>query len=127
MFDRSICRRNPMFLMSWTRTRSSAERSGCGDSGDLSLMAGPSGTMEVVEVDFHGNTGAQRGLRGIAADVDHHLEGPAPRVHAGADELDHPGRPGPGKIVRNDLDLVPLVDLEEILFLHVDPGQERFG
>src|SRR5512143_671796 len=130
MFDRSICRRKPMFLMSWTSTRSSADRRRCGDSAGLSLMTLSAPRLlpaAAQEMHLHGDSGAQRGLRGITADLHDDLEGAACRIDRRADELDRAGSFRLGEVVGDDLDLVAPLDLQKVLLLDIDPGQERLG
>src|SRR5512141_2556095 len=112
MFDRSIWRRNPMFLMSWTSTRSRAERMRCGDSGGLSLMTGsrPLLPAGVEKMHLHGDPGAQDRLRGIAVDLNDHLEGAARGIDRRADELDRSRRLRLGEVVGDDFDLVSALD-----------------
>src|SRR5215471_14756866 len=128
MFDRSIWSRNPMFLMSWTRTRSSADRRRCGDSGFLSLMAPcpllPAGAREI---DLDGDSGSKHGLRGLSVHGDDDLEGSARRVHVGADELNGARGLRGGETVWHDVDPVPLPDFQEILLPDVDSREERLG
>src|SRR5262249_61023504 len=66
-------------------------------------------------------------LRTIALDLDDDLEGPAGRIHVRADELDGACGLGRWEAVGDDFDLVALPNLQEVLFLDVDPRQERLG
>src|SRR5262249_5790618 len=128
MFESNIWRRNPMFLMSWTRTRSRADRRRCGDSGFLSLMTPPRLLPAGIQkMDLDRDTGTKDGLGRVAIDAHDDLEGPARGVHARADELDGAGGLDRREAVRDDLDLVALANLEEVALLHVDAGEKRLG